>query len=134
MASEDTEKPDPAATRRKLEAALQAAKEAAVQAKEILDDELAKEQAAINEEAAKLKKTQDLDRALAKFRANALDRASTSLATVGVITPAAGFLYHTSLLAVLTNQEIVVAVISCLGAAFTLHWCGKQLLTQEYLR
>ncbi|RUX32602.1 hypothetical protein EOA13_00390 [Mesorhizobium sp. M7A.F.Ca.US.011.01.1.1] len=96
--------------------------------------DLADEEAAIEKEADSLKKQRELERELAKFTANALDRASTSLLTLGLIGPGVGFLYHTTLLATLTDSELVVATISCLGLAFVLHSMGRAVLNEVFLR
>lgn len=96
--------------------------------------DLAAEEAAIDVDAEALRLQRDLDRELAKFTANALDRMSTSLLTLGLIGPGVGFLYHTSILATLTNSELVVATISCLGVSFVLHSVGRAVLSEVFLR
>lgn len=104
---------------------------------ELKDDEiedLAAEEAAIEKEAIRLKKDRERARELAKFTANAVDRMSTSAVTLGLIGPGVGFLYHTSLLATLKDGELVVASLSCLGAAFVLHCVGRAILNEEFQR
>ncbi|MER9724643.1 MULTISPECIES: hypothetical protein [unclassified Mesorhizobium] len=96
--------------------------------------ELADEEAAIEKEAARLKEKRERERELAKFTANAFDRMSTSAVTLGLIGPGVGFLYHTSLLAALKDGELVVATLSCLGAAFVLHCVGRAILNEEFQR
>lgn len=120
-----------------LQANIMAEVEAAARANDGPDEEaaaLALEEAAIEEDAAALQKRRDRDRELAKFTANALDRASTSLLTLGLIGPGVGFLYHTSIVATLTNPELVVATISCLGLAIVLHFAGRAVLSEVFLR
>lgn len=96
--------------------------------------DLATEEAAIEAAAEDLKRQRELDRELAKFTAAAFDRASTSLLTLGLVGPGVGFLYHTNLLAGLTNPDLVLATISCLGLAFVLHWVGRAILKEVFLR
>ncbi|MBZ9673311.1 hypothetical protein [Mesorhizobium sp. ES1-3] len=89
---------------------------------------------AIEREVEALRKQRERERELAKFTANALDRASTSLLTLGLIGPGVGVLYHTTLMAALTGSELVVATISCLGLAFVLHSVGRAVLNEVFLR
>ncbi|CDX57461.1 hypothetical protein MPL1032_220012 [Mesorhizobium plurifarium] len=95
---------------------------------EALDDDLAKVGEDINNDSATLQREKDLDRETARYRANALDRASTSLVTIGVFTPMIGILYHSSVVAVIQTQELVGAVFGCLVVAFALHWVGRGFL------
>ncbi|TIU56683.1 MAG: hypothetical protein E5W35_12415 [Mesorhizobium sp.] len=101
---------------------------------EVEVQDLAAEEAALELEAERLKKQRELNRELAKYTAAALDRMSTSILTLGLIGPGIGFLYHSTLMAALTNQELVVATISCLGVAFVLHWIGRTVLNEEFLK
>lgn len=86
----------------------------------------------INDETAALQRERDLDRETARFKANALDRASTSLATLGVFTPLVSILFHTNLVVLMQTQDLAMAVIGCLVGAFALHMVGRGYLEKGF--
>ena len=62
-----------------------------------------------------------------KLLANALDRASTSCLTVGVLAPLAAVLYNLSGNAV-TPWVFVIGTVIWLSAAVALHWFARRVL------
>ncbi|MER9295753.1 hypothetical protein NKI38_04510 [Mesorhizobium sp. M0621] len=96
------------------------------------NDGLPKEGAEIAQGAEALQQEKELDRETARFRANAFDRASTSLVTIGVFTPLVSLLYRSTLLAFMQTQELAMAVIGCLLVAYLLHSTGRGILEMGY--
>ncbi|UVK43623.1 hypothetical protein BPNPMPFG_005432 [Mesorhizobium sp. AR07] len=95
---------------------------------EAVDEDLAKLGEGINDDSAGLQRERDIDREIAKFKANALDRASTSLVTLGAFAPLVGLLYHSTTVSFMQDQELATAVVGCLVGAFVLHWVGRGFL------
>jgi ABC-type Co2+ transport system permease subunit len=64
-----------------------------------------------------------------KLLANALDRASTTCFTVGIVTPAAGYLYNVSGFRAATGIAVLVAgLIGWFVAAVLLHLAARRVL------
>lgn len=86
----------------------------------------------ITDNSLALQRERELDRETAKFTANALDRASTSLVTAGVFAPLAGVLFHANAMTVMGNTELGATVIGCLVGAFVLHWVARGFLEMGF--
>lgn len=95
-------------------------------------DGLPEEGEDINRDSLALQRQRDLDREMAKFTAAALDRASTSLVTAGVVAPVAGILFHANSIIVMGNQELAATVVGCLVSAFVLHYLARGRLEMGF--
>jgi multisubunit Na+/H+ antiporter MnhG subunit len=64
-----------------------------------------------------------------KLYANALDRASTALLTVGIVTPIAGFLYYVAGFgASIGVWRLAASVIGWISASVALHYLARRVL------
>lgn len=85
-----------------------------------------------NEEAERLRVQAALDLETAKFLAGSLDRLSTALATVGVISPVVGYLLHFSNMVEVPIQVGALTLVGCLIVAVILHFVGRTTLKKGF--
>jgi hypothetical protein len=83
---------------------------------------------ALEEESERLKAKAELDLEIAKFKANAYDRASTATLTVGFITPVVSLLQETTPIDMISTTEIGLTLAGCCVVALFLHWFGRETL------
>ena len=70
-----------------------------------------------------------IDNERTKLLANALDRASTACFTVGILTPAAGYLYNVgNLRGVMDIPTLLGGLVGWLFAVVALHYMSRRVL------
>lgn len=96
------------------------------------NDDSGKEEAALLKEKDALEKEAKKDLELAKYKANALDRASTAIFSVAVFTPLVGLILGLNAVIMMSPQKIIGWIAGCLVVGLILHRIGKEALEEGY--